>query len=225
MRTIAFIPARGGSKGLINKNLCLLNGIPLISHTIQAAMRCKVISKTVVSSDSTEILEFALRNHAKALRRPKEISQDNSPTDLSIEHGIKELKLKKGDRIALLQATSPLRTTKHLQEALMIFNERQPELVVSVRPQDNKFLKSYFIKGKHLSPIISKEMAYLPRQALPDIFMPNGAIYIFSVEAFQRELKIPRNNVVPYIMDEISSLDIDNADDLKKAENILTAQP
>lgn len=221
---IALIPARSGSKGLTDKNIRLLNGKPLLAYTIDAAHGSGVFTEIAVSSDSEEILSLADNFGANTHRRDPEFAQDDSEMDPVIQEFIERRKLSSDAIIILLQPTSPLREAKHIVEAYQWFLESTCDSVVSVCTIASKFLKAYTQKNNFLSPICDVETAYTRRQDLPTVFMPNGAIYIFRVEKFCKENKIPRQRSVPFVMLEESSMDIDDQNDLANCSRYLMQQ-
>lgn len=211
----ALIPARGGSKGIKHKNICPLNGRPMLSYTIEAAQESGLFANIVVSSDDEETLTITRQHRANTDRRDPALAQDNTPMDIVIGDFIRKRQLVADAAIVLLQPTSPLRRAKHIVEAWRWFIENECDVLVSVYPIDNKVLKAYVVKDKFLLPIYNNESAYTRRQDLPGLFMPNGAIYIFTVASFQIGNCIPRTNILPFTMSEHDSLDVDSEDDLR----------
>lgn len=220
-KIIGLIPARAGSKGLVGKNLRLLNGKPLLSYSVEAAQLSGVLDEVIVSSDGGDILELAQKLGAICERRKPELAADDTPMDPVIKATIEGQKLSKDDHIVLLQPTSPLRTAKHIQEAYKWFVENDCDSLVSVRSLDNKILKASIQQGKFLEPIYGENTAYQRRQDLPSVFLPNGAIYIFSVANFLKADRIPRSRSVPYVMSAAESMDIDTDADLMRCSHYL----
>ena len=157
-KNIALIPARAGSKGVPDKNIALLKGVPLIDYTINAALDSQLFDEVVVSSDGDSILNRADALGVLPLRRPKEYSEDNSSSDSVIEHVINTRKYKYSDSIMLLQPTSPLRTSQHILEASTRFFENNPAMLCSVKEIDKELLKSFtLISGDYIEPISSPD--------------------------------------------------------------------
>ena len=117
MKTIAIIPARGGSKGIPKKNLYPICGKPLIQYCIESLQQSSV-DDFFVSTDCKEIAEFSLKIGSKVIDRPAEISQDNSPTIDCINHAIDNLKLNQNDIILTIQATNPLISSKDIDTTI-----------------------------------------------------------------------------------------------------------
>ena len=109
---LAIIPARGGSKRLPRKNVLNLAGKPLIAWSIEAGLKSNYIDKLIVSSDDDEILEISKKYGAQTIKRPNELASDTATTFVALKHTIDNIE--KCDYIILLQATSPLRNEKHI---------------------------------------------------------------------------------------------------------------
>ncbi|HEG5194255.1 TPA: acylneuraminate cytidylyltransferase family protein, partial [Campylobacter jejuni] len=139
--SLAIIPARGGSKGIKNKNLVLLNNKPLIYYTIKAALNAKSISKVVVSSDSDEILNYAKSQNVDILKRPISLAQDDTTSDKVLLHALKFYK--DYEDVVFLQPTSPLRTNIHIDEAFNLYKNSNANALISVSECDNKILKAF----------------------------------------------------------------------------------
>ncbi len=217
-KVFALLPARGGSKGILQKNIAPLLDQPLIAYSIQAAQESGVIDAIYVSSDDDQILSVAHYYKAERLKRDPHLARDDSPTDPVIAEFIHRVKPAAKDIIVLLQPTSPLRTGEHIREALAEFNDFPTcHSLISVYEISNKFMKAYVGGGEFLHPLAGEHTSYTRRQDLPSLYMPNGAIYIFKVEDFLSEEKIPRTHIVPYLMSDYDSLDIDVPDDLEIA--------
>lgn len=224
---IALIPARGGSKGIKYKNIVTLGDKPLLAYSIQAAVESGVINHIYVSSDDDNILSVAKEYGAEVIKRDAALARDESPTDPVITECIHKANLAPKDIIVLLQPTSPLRTAQHIREALAEYRDFPTcHSLISVYELNNKYLKAYVGGGEFLHPVAGEHTSYTRRQDLPSLYMPNGALYIFSVAEFMREEKIPRTHIIPYLMSEAESLDIDTPDDLAvAAQQLQAAQP
>ena len=119
-KILVLIPARGGSKGIPNKNIKLFNGKPLIEWSIKSALESKLVNKIIVSSDSLKILKISKKIGADVILRPKNISGDKATTESAILHCIKYFK-NKFETIVLLSPTSPLRKKKDIDNAIKFF--------------------------------------------------------------------------------------------------------
>jgi CMP-N,N'-diacetyllegionaminic acid synthase len=223
-RILSIIPARAGSKGIKKKNITNLAGKPLISWTIEASLRSKFITKTIVSSDDSEILEISKILGANTIKRPKNIATDTSSSVSVVSHTIEFLKNQNEqfDVIILLQPTSPLRTYLDIDSAFDLYFNSKATSVISGHKLENKFLKVFSVDHSgYLSTPFNSSYPFMSRQELPMIFMPNGAIYIIDADAFSKLESFYTSKTLSYEMSEENSIDIDLIGDLKLAEDIL----
>lgn len=220
MEIISIIPARGGSKGIPLKNLKLVNGKPLLDYTVNASLNSRFIKTTFVSSDHNRIIKRARKLGAEIINRPKKFSTDTSTTESVIIHCIEKLKKKgyKPDIIVLLQNTSPLRTTKHIDEAIDIFLKEKYDSLLS------GYLSHHFVwkfEKQKAIPINYNPQNRPRRQNFQNQFIENGAIYITKYSKFQKSKCRISGKIGFYKMSKKISLDIDTVEDLKKAEKVL----
>lgn len=223
-KAIAIIPARGGSKGLPRKNILNLSGKPLISWTIDAALKSDFIERVVVSSDDNEILEISKDIGAEALERPSLLASDIALATDVISHVIVQLNLIQSDikYLVLLQPTSPLRTRYHLDGAFNCLMESGGTSLISVVPLTGAHpMKAFYVRDGYLNGVVNNDYPFMNRQSLPEAFHANGAIYIVELSEYLKKQTLLTDKCIPYEMDAESSLDIDSLEDLKKAEIIL----
>tara|TARA_Y100000389_G_C17257948_1_gene411502 strand:- start:12 stop:689 length:678 start_codon:yes stop_codon:yes gene_type:complete len=215
-KVLAIIPARGGSKGIKGKNIVDINGKPLIAWTIEAALKSEYISRTVVSSDSDKILSVAKTLGSETLKRPSNLSQDNSLSIDVVLHAIK--KISGYDFIILLQPTSPLRDSTDIDLAFSMMFKQNSKSCTSVCVAEKSPYWMYKInkENNQLTNIMGSDNKYLRRQDTPDVYLLNGAIYISEVDLLKKTKKLVSNETIGYIMDSKKSIDIDNVNDLNK---------
>ena len=216
-QVFALIPARGGSKGIPRKNLAMVAGRPLVAHTIEAAMQAASISTTYLSSDDEDILEIGRRAGCKVVRRPAELAGDNAPAVDVVSHLISAALADVEDDAAIvyLQPTSPMRTARHIDEAVALMKASRSKAVVSVTELEKSPYKSFVLDERgELQSLFEESLSNANRQSLPPTFIPNGAIYGFSFGSFRKRRAFPSNGSLPYIMDRQASLDIDTQNDL-----------
>ena len=218
---LAIIPARGGSKRLPRKNVLNLNGKPLVAWSIKAGLNSKYIDKVVVTSDDAEILSIAKYYGVLLINRPAELSNDTATTFDAIKHTIENVE--KYDYVVLLQATSPLRSGKHIDEAIELLESKNASAVVSVCKMDHSPLWSNILddslsmKGFLRDGVLNKRS-----QDLEKYYRLNGAIYICKTEKLLEEKSFfLKENIYAYVMDRENSIDIDEEIDFKIAEVIL----
>lgn len=218
---LAIIPARAGSKRLPNKNILKLNGKPLISYSIEAALYSQYIDCVVVSSDSDTILEIAKEYGASTIKRPDELASDTSSTFDAIKHAINLMP--EFNNIILLQPTSPLRNSKHIDQAIEEFEQKQADAIISVCEMEHTPLWSNTLpQDLSLENFLSDEIKGKRSQDFPPYYRLNGAIYIAKKEKLleNKGFFLP-SNIYGYIMDQESSIDIDNKLDFLICETIL----
>ena len=220
---LAIIPARGGSKRLPNKNILNLNGKPLIAWSIEAAKKSKYIDEIVVSSDSDEILEIAKKYKVKALKRPDELATDTAKSEEAILHVLENYP--EFEYIVLLQPTSPLRTEKHIDEAIELLKKKNADGIISVCEVDHSPLWSNTLpENLDMSNFLRDDIKGKRSQDLPTYYRLNGAIYICKTDRFLKEKTFfIKDNIFAYVMDRKSSVDIDDEVDFKLAEVLMNA--
>lgn len=173
-KTICLIPARGGSKGIPNKNIVPVNDKPLILYAISAIKNSK-IKDIYVSTNCKKIKNVAINNNIKVINRPKNISGDNSPTIKCVKHAIKILDLKNEDTIVIIQPTSPLIKTEDINLAIDMFNSKLYDSVISVVKSHSVSWKK---NGSYLTPQNHDTSNRIRRQNAQEIFNETGSIYI-----------------------------------------------
>jgi len=223
-KILSIIPARGGSKALARKNIKNIAGKPLIAWTIQAALNSKYITKTVVSSEDDEILKISQKNGADVIKRPEELASDTATSESVVLHALDFLSSYKEefDIVVLLQPSSPLRTSKDIDNAFELMFDDKATAVISVYEADNKILKAFkYGESGYVEGISNIDFSFMRRQDLPKIFMPNGAIYIVTKNAFTKYNSFATSRTSCYIMPIKLSIDIDSEGDLKLAEKRL----
>jgi CMP-N-acetylneuraminic acid synthetase len=223
---IALITARGGSKGLVGKNITLLAGKPLITWSIEAALASRAIERVVVSTDDEEIARISRTAGAYVpFLRPPEISRDDSPHILASEHAIRWLDKNeriRPDYMILLQPTSPLRTTADIDAAVALARQHEAVAVVSVSEAKPHPYKTYGLTpAGTLRAFVPCDISYRRRQDLPPAFSDNGALYLNRTDSLLRDRTYIPAGTVPYVMPPERSLDIDSAWDLFVADLII----
>jgi len=221
MRFLAVIPARSGSKGVPKKNIKLLGGKPLIHYTIEAAMEVFEESDICVSSDGQDIIDVAAQTGLNIpFKRPRDLARDNSGSHEVLLHALEyyERNGHSYDAIVMLQPTSPLRTSRHILEALDLFS-LDVDMVVSVtETKSNPYYVLYEENNKgYLNK--SKKGNYLRRQDCPKVWEFNGAVYVINVNSIRENWIGGYSKIIKYVMDEFSSIDIDTEFDFTFAEH------
>jgi CMP-N-acetylneuraminic acid synthetase len=223
---LAIIPARQGSKRLPNKNILPLAGKPLIGWTIEAALNSTYLDEVMVSTDSEAIAKIALVGGAKVpFLRPAELSDDTASSFAVVEHAINYYKTQKKhfDNIVLLQPTSPLRTSKNIDEAIELFISKNANSVTSVCEMEHSPLWSNTLpENLSMKGFIRAEIQGNRSQDLETYYRLNGAIYIIKTSSFLNEKSfISTENCFAYIMKTMHSIDIDEEMDFSYANYLV----
>lgn len=217
MKIIAIIPARGGSKGIPGKNIKLLAGKPLIAWSIEAAKGSKLIERVIVTTDDEKIAIVAQKYGAEVLMRPKELAEDITPMDPVLQHAIVSLETEGyiSDAVLLLQPTSPLRTTKHIDEAIQKFSNGDFDTLISVEVIRNP--QHEISEDGCLTPTFRK---IENRDKRKPLFIENGAIYLTITDLIKAG-RIRGDKIGHYEMDRYTSVDIDEPTDFEAVELLL----
>lgn len=222
-RALAIIPARGGSKGVPHKNIREVAGRPLIAYTIKAAQASKVLTRCIVSTDDRETAAISTALGCEVMERPAELAQDDTPTISVIKHVFDVLE-SQGESFEyglVLQPTSPLRIGLDIDSALQALSQSGADSVVSVyQVSDHHPARMYKLENGHLVSF-DEEFATARRQDLPPVYHRNGAIYAFRRSLLEHNT-LMGTNIIPYIMAEDRSLNIDTEYDLVLADFILS---
>lgn len=222
---IGLIPARGGSKGVVRKNLRMIAGKPLIAFTIEAALKSRYIDYVYLSSDDDEILLSGKAMGVRLIRRPSEVASDTATAVDVVTHFLAEIPsqlVEQDPYIVYMQPTSPLRSARHVDLALEQMEVQASHTLVSVVEMSKSPFKSLSMDAKgRLQSLFDEKMSNARRQDLPKAYAPNGAIYIFRMSDFLDRGGFPSNGSVPFVMSEEDSIDIDTEEDIRYLEYVL----
>lgn len=215
---LSIIPARGGSKRFPGKNIHVLNGLPLISHSIEYSLRNPNISGSFVSTDDESIKNISLLAGAEVIDRPSEFAGDYATTASAMKHAVLYL-MDKGvdfDYVILLQATNPLRPKNLINEAIDIIEKGGYKSLFTVSRSEKKLGK--IIDGKFVPWNYSFGMR---SQDMEPLYYENGLLYITSKELLLQEI-IEGKDAYPMVVDHpYGEVDIDTVEDFHYAEYIL----
>ena len=215
---LAIIPARGNSKRLPRKNILPFAGKPLVQWSIEAALQCDFISKTVVSSDCPEILSISRLPGVDLHERPKTLALDESS---SVDVVLDVLKnYEKFSYIVLLQPTSPLRCSADISDAIKCFERSWPlNSLISVCETDyNPILTNTLRKNKKMKNFFNKIQKDDKPLNSQKHYRINGAIYIISIDIFLENRSFLNEETIAFIMKKEKSIDIDSKLDFEIAE-------
>ena len=216
-KTIAIIPARGGSKRLPNKNILSLNGIPLIAHSILYAIaNNKIIDEVYVSTNDEKIKKIAIQFGAKVIDRPENISGDFEPTVSALRHVLESVSDNEIENIILLQPTNPLRPENLLNNAFAKYQELNCKSLFTVSQNHHKLGK---IENNTFKPF-NYEIGQRS-QDLEPLYFENGLLYISKSKLILQD-KIISEDAFPMLVNHIfANVDIDTQDDFDYAEYLL----
>jgi N-acylneuraminate cytidylyltransferase len=227
---LALIPARGGSERVINKNIKLLCGKPLVAYSIQAALKSEFVNRVVVSTDNEKIASVAGEYGAEVpFLRPDEISDKNSTEFQFLQHALEWLKKNEQyqpDLIVLLYPTSPFRTTESIDKAIKTIS-RYPDAdsLRSIKKCSEHPYKMWTRQHDYIHPFVhsdNNEMHTFPYQKLPEVYIQNASIYIIRPNTILEKKSPIGDQVIPFVMNEYESIDINNPIDFEFAQYLMS---
>ncbi len=225
---IAFIPARGGSKGLPGKNIKPLMGKPLIARAIEGALNSKYIDRVIVTTDDEEIARVAREAGAEVpFMRPAELASDTATAVDVYIHASEFVMNETGEpleKFMVLLPTAPLRTTAHIDAAVEAFREHGADTLISVTEAETP--PSWYMNMDGRGCIANagfglKNAVVNNRQVNDAYYIPNGAIYILDYKLLKEKRTYYSDNTYGFVMSRTESVDIDNIEDFEYAEFLL----
>lgn len=223
---LAIIPARGGSKGIPGKNIRAFAGKPLIVHSIEIALNCSLVTRTVVSTDDSPIADVAIAHGAEVINRPAELASDAALVIDAIKHAVLEVE-REGeavDIVLLLEPTSPFRRTEDLEKCIQVLLDDRADSVATFTESHVSPNRLWRVSDGVVEPYIEGAVPWLPRQRQPIAHELTGQIYGVSRKVlFENEdsiaLLLGRKYAV--ITPRETALDIDTELDFMMAEKIM----
>ena len=226
MRVLAIIPARGGSKGIKNKNIKNLCGHPLIAWTIQRANKSKFIDKVVVSTDSKKIASVAKKYGALVpFIRPKKYATDSADEIFAWRHAIENTSEMSGTNSMFisLPATSPLRKTIDINNAIDKYILSSSDIIFGITPSHRSpYLNIVTINNKDFIKIAIEGSKAIRRQDTPITYDITTCVYVSNTKYILNCERLMDGKVGYVIIPNERSLDIDTKFDLKLANLILS---
>ena len=222
---LGIIPARSGSKGIINKNRVKIGNKELIRFTFEAAENSDLLFKCVLTSNDREIIEIS-KEYSKIetpFVRPEKISGDHSTTIEVIDHVLEWYKHNENyepKNIILLQPTSPFRNSEDINRAIKQFEENNLDSLISVCKPWNHPSECFVVKEGKLQLLNTNENDDYGRQSYSDSFFIDGGIYICSLERYLKMKNLFDVNSSFIEMEQINAIDIDTAFDLELARAV-----
>ncbi len=229
MKALALIPARAGSQRVPGKNIRPLAGKPLLAYTIEAAKASALIDRTIVSTDSQAIADAAVAFGAEVpFLRPEEFSRSDSTEMQFLDHALDWLRDRQAyepDLIVMLYPTSPLRKPESIDAAIRkMALHPEADSLRSIRLCSEHPYKMWIEESGYLRPFVKTDDSAhhtLSYQSLPTVYIQNASIYISRLTTIRLKRSPVGDVVVPFIMDEVESLDINDPLDFEFAEYLM----
>ena len=222
-KILGIIPARKGSKRVINKNLQLINKKPLVYYTISESLKSKKITDVVLTTDSDEILRYGkkFKKLNTPFLRPSKLAKDNTETYPVLKHAVlfmEKMKKIKYDFTVLLQPTCPIRKYSDIDKSINLIIKKKADSVISVSdvgPYHPARMKKINSKGRLINIFNNRKTENMkPIQKLEKIYIRNGAIYVSKRSVISKYKSIVGKKTFPYLMSPDRSINIDTLDDL-----------
>lgn len=228
MKCLAVIPARSGSKGLVHKNIKLLNNKPLLAYSIEAALASGIFDEVYVSTDSQEYADIAIQYGARVpFLRSDETATDTASSWDVVKEALRRYEEagKLYDMVTILQPTTPLRSAEDIMNAFHIYQDNNANSVVSVCEVDHSPLWCNTLpEDNSMCDFIRQDIVKQPRQKLSKFYRINGAIYMVNISFLFQCNNIYEKKSIAYIMKKEHSVDIDDMYDFIVAEAILNSK-
>jgi len=223
---LAVIPARGGSRGVPGKNIRVLAGKPLIVHSIETALNCALVNRTVVSTDDPQIADVARGHGAQVIIRPEELAGDTALVIGAIKHAVLEVEQdgQDVDFVLLLEPTSPFRRTEDLDRCIEVLVQDRADSVATFTESHVSPNRLWRLSEDVVEPYIEGAVPWLPRQKQPVAYELTGQIYgvsrrVLFEDAGSISLLLGRKSAV--ITPRETAMDIDTEFDFMMAEKIM----
>jgi len=219
---IAIIPARGGSKGIKNKNILKIAGKPLIVWSIEHALQSKSVKKVFVTTDNDEIAEISKKTGANVIKRPLKLANDTASSEDAIKHALDvveyDLHIVPAN-ICFLQATSPVREAYDIDRAFKVYQEQELDSLFSCCKVEDRF-----VWEKQANRYKSISYDYKDRKRRQDVtpkFLENGSIYIFKYNILRLDNNRLGGKIGVYEMPMWRSFQVDKPEDIEISEYYL----
>jgi CMP-N-acetylneuraminic acid synthetase len=228
MQVLAVIPARGGSKGIPNKNLAPIAGRPLLAYTADAARQSSRITRTIVSTDDATIADTARGLGLEVpFMRPATLAADDTPMLPVVQHAVATMRASgfAADVVVLLQPTSPLRRAEHIDAAIDLLEKSGAHSVVSVVEVPHQFnpVSVLRLDGDRLLPFIEGPLV-TRRQDKPQVFARNGPAVLAVRASVVEQGSLYGDDCRALVMSADDSLDIDSPRDLVEFASSMRAR-
>ena len=228
MKTVGFIFARGGSKGLPGKNIKPLAGKPMLQYAIDVAREVTQIDGLFVSTDDEDIAKVAQDAGVEVIHRPAELASDTAPEWLAWQHAVDYVEQRHGKMTTFvsLPATSPLRAAEDVNNALEAFAAEQADVCIGITEANRSpfFNMVQCNEDGALSIVNAESGKFARRQDVPEVFDITTVVYVMKPEFIQSANNLFDGKVVGVHIPKERAVDIDDHIDFLLAEAILLQQ-
>ena len=223
MKTFAFIFARGGSKGVLRKNIRHLDGKPLLAYSVIAAQNVDEISSIFVSTEDKEIAAIGLEYGAEIIDRPKELAQDHTPEWLAWKHAIDWIEGSGEcfDRFISLPTTSPLRNTNDIISCLNLLDKTTDMVVTMTHTSRSPYFNMVVEKNGYVNLMLDTKKGYSRRQDVPTAYNLTTVAYVARPEFIKKSNKIFDGSIRAVLVPKERAIDIDDEIDFQIAEMLI----
>ena len=225
MSVLGIVPARSGSKGIPNKNVRLLAGVPLLSRAIRSGLDSGVINRVLLTTDSREFADVGIKAGAEVpLLRPSELARDDTPMLPVIQHAVRHI-IADGwfpEIVVLLQPTAPFRLPQDIAKAVELLRDNpQADSVVSVEAVPDHFSPYFVMKvlDNRLLPFMPDGLKITRRQDAPKVYTRNGQFYVMRTQTLLEKNSIYGDHCLPFVTSH-EAVNLDTMDDWVAAEKL-----
>jgi|ETNmetMinimDraft_8_1059916.scaffolds.fasta_scaffold80442_2 N-acylneuraminate cytidylyltransferase len=221
-RYVAIIPARGGSKGLKDKNILPLNGHPLIAYSVSAAKTAQYVDRVIVTTDSKKIAVAAKSYGAEIIDRPPELADDIIMSDAAVVHAIEQLEQEQcgcPENIVFLQPTSPLRNSSDIDQCIEQFVKSRADSLfsaVDIHPFLWRCIGETDVKPINYNPLNRK-----PRQNIAKDIIETGSVYVTKKDIYLNKRDRFGGKISYHLINNYCLFEIDDQNDFDSIESIL----
>tara|TARA_Y100000768_G_scaffold302319_1_gene236188 strand:- start:25841 stop:26515 length:675 start_codon:yes stop_codon:yes gene_type:complete len=218
MGSLAIIPARGGSKRLKKKNIIEFHGAPIISYTINSALKSNCFDRIVISTDDQEIYDISSKYHDDVVFRPKKLATDKSTVN-DVCYNFLKCELKKNIKynfLTVLYPTAPMRTSKDIKGTLDKLTIERYTSSLAVTTFSHPVHQAFIIRNGQSKKLFPK-LFNLRESKVPNYYVDNGSTYSVNVKSFIKTKNIITKKPGLYIMPPERSIDIDTPNQLEMA--------
>jgi N-acylneuraminate cytidylyltransferase len=224
-RILGLVPARSGSKGIPNKNVRLLAGVPLLARAIRSGLDSGVIDRVLLTTDSSEFAELGIKAGAEVpFLRPPELARDDTPMLPVIQHAVRQV-IAAGwspEIIVLLQPTAPFRQSQDIARAVsLLLDNPHADSVVSIQAVPDHYSPYFLMKvlDNRLLPFMADGLKVTRRQDAPKAYSRNGQFYVMRTKTLLERNSIYGENCIPFVTSH-EAVNLDTMDDWVAAEKL-----